>query len=135
MPGWPAPCLTLGRRSALRLSLRNDCRNNIRLTVPGIPIIPKCCVYQSCTLTGSVTKMLAFAFSDPSLWASGRRQMCSLSLTPLLARRGHFNTAAFACRVIVVGKYATTGLQLAASVLCCSTSDSWVYISHHPLWQ
>ena len=47
--------------------------------------------------------------------------MCSLSLTPLLAHRGHFNTAAFACRVIVVGKYVTTRLQLAASVLCCST--------------
>lgn len=47
--------------------------------------------------------------------------MCSLSLTPLLEHRGHFNTADFACKVIVIGKYVTTTLQLAASVLCCST--------------
>lgn len=49
-------------------------------------------------------------------------ELCSLSPTPLLAHRGHFNTAAFACRVIVVGKYVTAGLQLAASMLCCSTA-------------
>lgn len=48
--------------------------------------------------------------------------MCSLSLALLLAHRGHFNTAAFACIVIVVGKYVTAGLQLAASMPCCSTA-------------
>lgn len=96
-------------------------------TVPGMPTISKCCVYQPCTPTGlpatttGSPRCRLLLFSDPLLWTSGRRQMCSLSHTPLLACRRHFNTAVFACRVIALGKCVTTGLQLAVLVLCCST--------------
>lgn len=82
-------------------------------------------VYQSCTpqATAAVSQRCPSALTTVrpftlGFWEEADVQLC---LTPLLEHRGHFNTAASACRVTVKGKSMTAGHWLAARLLCCST--------------
>lgn len=91
--------------------------------------MPSRCAYQSCTpqATAAVSQRCPSALITvrPFILGFWEKADVQLSLTPLLEHRGHFNTAASACRVTVKGKYVTTGLWLAALLLCCSTVTVW----------
>lgn len=140
VPAWLAPCLTSGRYSAVQLSLRHNCRNNTRPTVPGMPIIPKWGIYQSCTPTGLQAattvspRCQLLLLLDPLLRASGRRDVQLIAHPPFSTQRAFQHCCLCLhshCRREVCDRWAPARSQHAVLL----NSDGWVYISHRPLWQ